>query len=184
MIENVIARRYARGLADLAVERDEVEAVRQDADNLADLLDPERGDFSVPELLAFLRSPTVPEAQKVHVTDQICEALKIGKTVSDFLNVLIAKNRVGLIANIVREYDRLAAAIQETRNAIVETAYPLSGKQEKALREALEKATGASVRLDVRENRALLAGLRVRLEDMLLDESIDNHLRRLASRLT
>jgi len=184
MNETLIAARYARGLAEHAHEQGELKPVRQDLHRLADLLDPNRGEISAPELVDFLRSPTVPQNEKIQVTDVVCEKLAIGKTVSDFLNVLIRRNRIALIEAITQQYDRFAGAFEATRNAEVETARPLGEAQRQALEQALAQAAGAPVRMTVKVNPRLIAGLSVRMGDTLLDGSLRSRLRRLTHRLT
>ena len=183
MKENVIARRYARGLAEYAVERGELESVLQDLETLADLLDPNRGEVSVPELLLFLQSPTVALNDKVKMTDILFEKLRIGKTVSGFLNILIDKGRVALTGFIAREFERLAGEYAEVQTAVVETARPLTEAQQDALRKALAHACGADVRLLVHTKPELLSGARVRMGDMLFDGSVQSRLARLEAKI-
>ncbi len=184
MIENVIAIRYAKGLAEIAHEQGALAAVQEDLEQLGDILDPNRGEISVPELVEFLGSPTVPPADKIQLTDVLCEKLSVGKTVSDFLNLLIHRHRVSLFSRILTEYCKLATKLEQIQTAQVETARPLTPAQEDKIRASLELATGAKVRLTVRVNPALLAGVRMRLGDQLLDGSLENRLERLAAKLT
>jgi F-type H+-transporting ATPase subunit delta len=184
MKENIIARRYAEALAQHAVENNELDSVREDLDALADLLDPERGDISVPELLAFLHSPTIPQVEKVKLTDVLCEKINIGKSVSDFLNVLIKKNRIALTPFIAREFDRIAGGLTNVVTASVETARKLSGDQLAELQKLIAEASGAEVRLTQKINPKLIAGFRVQMGDILLDGSVENRLQRLGARLT
>lgn len=184
MKENVIARRYARGLFEYAVEQDELAAVREHLESLADLLDPERGEISVPELLTFLRSPTVPMPEKIKLTDVICEKLSIGKTVSDFLNVLIQKNRIALTGFIAREFERISGQFETINNAVVESARPLTDEQIVAIREALAKALDGEVRILTRTNPRLIGGVRVQVEDLLFDGSLQHRLAKMDQQLT
>jgi F-type H+-transporting ATPase subunit delta len=181
MNENVIAKRYAKGLAAFAAQRGRLAEVRDDLRLLADLLDPERGDISVPELRALLFSPTVTPEEKIRVTDVICEKLSIGQEVSDFLNVLIKKTRIGLIGMLERQYERLAADLNAEGLAEVRTARLLSPQQEESLRLALREATGKTVRLRVEEDKSLIAGVRVRMSDIMLDGSFAARLEKMES---
>ncbi len=183
MIENVIARRYAKALAEAAFEKNELERTIEEINRLADILDPERGDISVPELLDFLSSPTVLSENKIILTDKICEKLKIGKLVSDFLNVLIKRNRIPLAGRIAREYVRYASDIEKITTAEVETPYPLSEPDEQRLQEVLQGTTGQRIRLHVRTNKKLLGGIRVKLGDLLFDGSVSGRLQRLSAKL-
>lgn len=183
MKENIIARRYARGLIQHAVEQDELAKVRADLEALADLLDPDRGDISVPDLLTFLNSPTVALDEKIKLTDVVCEKLAIGKTVSDFLNVLIDRNRVALTGFITREFERISQDFETVRNAVVESARPLTEEDEKSIRDALREAAGCEVRLLVRNNPRLLGGVRVRMDDLLLDGSLLHRMERMRQQI-
>lgn len=183
MIENVIARRYAKALAEAASQKNELERTTEEINRLADILDPERGDISLPELLDFLSSPTVLNENKVVLTDKICEKLQIGKLVSDFLNVLIERNRIPLAGRIAREYVRFASEIEKVTTAEVETPVELSEPDEERLHEVLQKATGEKIRLHVRVNKKLLGGVRVKVGDTLFDGSISGRINRLATQL-
>lgn len=183
MKEAVIAARYARGLAECAHEKGELRQVREDVDILADLMDPNFGEISVPELLDFLRSPTIPQADKIKVTDVICEKMSIGKTVSDFLNVLIENNRIGITGLIARAFDRIAGEYEHTKIAEVESAKPLSDSHKKMLAEAIKEALGGEVRLLTKRNPELLGGLKVKIGDLLLDGSLSGRLERIEASL-
>ncbi len=183
MKEVIIARRYARALADLAREREAIPAVREDLHKLMDLLDPGSGSVSVPELLDFLRSPTVPEKEKVRLTDVVCEKVRIGAIVSDFLNVLIRRHRIGLLRQIALEFARYAADYEGVWTATVETAQPLPEPDATALRERLVAAFSTEVRMETRVREDLLGGVRVRMHDTLIDGSLRNRLDQIESQL-
>lgn len=100
--EDVIARRYAKGLAEHAAEENKVDEVRRDLGQLADLVDPYSGDYSIPELLDFLNTPVAHTTAKLEATDVIMEKIGVGKIVSDFLNALILHSRIGLLPRINR----------------------------------------------------------------------------------
>lgn len=184
MKENVIARRYARGLVEYAAEKGELDKVREDIESLADLMDPDRGDISVPELGLFLGSPTVQQDEKIKLTDILCEKMSIGKTVSDFLNILIAKNRISLTGFIAREFERFSQEYETIRNATIETAMPLTESQTATLEKALAETAGCKVRLFAKTNPELIGGLRIQIDDTLMDGSLLNRLERLEAQLT
>ncbi len=184
MNQSIIAIRYAKGLALYAQEQGEITEVRNDLGRLADLLNPDRGDISVPELLDFLRSPTVPQKEKIQITDIICDKLSIGATVSNFLNVLIRKNRIAMVNLIKQQYDYIADRIESVRSAEVIAAAPLTDAQAQSLTAALSAATGAQIRLEVKTDPELIAGLSLRLGDKFMDGSLAGRLNRMKARLT
>lgn len=185
--EDVIARRYAKGLAQYAVEMDRIAEVRGDLGTLADLMEPYSGDFSVPELLDFLNTPVATEKDKLDATDVILEKLGIGKIVSDFLNVLIVHNRVGLINRINRQFNVIVADLTQEHAAAVFTARPLTEDQLRRLAEALEKALDAKVRLVQQVEPGLLAGARIEVDGHVVDGTalgkLESMRRKLAERI-
>ncbi len=183
MIENVIARRYAQALAEVAVEKNEIEKTDADVMILADILDPEGGDVSVPELLDYLGSPVVPLEQKIKMTDVLCEKLNIGELVSEFLNVLIRKRRVPLMTRIAKEYIRISSAIEQIITAEVESAYELTEEEENKISAVLEKKAGLKVRLHTKVNPGLLSGVKVKIGDTMLDGSIKGRMDRIEATL-
>jgi F-type H+-transporting ATPase subunit delta len=137
----------------------------------------------VPELLDFLRSPTVPEKEKVRLTDVVCEKVRIGPVVSNLLNVLIRRHRIGLLRHIAGEFDRIAADYEGVWTASVETARPLAEDDVETLRRRLADAVGTEVRMETRVREELLGGVRVRMHDTLIDGSLRSRLDQLESQL-
>ena len=170
--ENIIAKRYAKGLAEHAREAGQVHEVREDLELLADLLDPHSGAHSIPEFLDFLSTPVVTRKDKLDATDVILKDLGIGKIVSDFLNVLILHGRVALAPNIARAYNQLITEMTHERTAVVHTARQLKDDQKAALAEALSKATGGSVRVMQRVEPGLLGGIRVTIGEVEIDGTV------------
>lgn len=181
--EDVIAKRYAKGLAEHALETGGMDVVAGDLAKLADLMDPHSGDFSVPEFLDFLNTPVVAPRAKLDATDVILEKLGIGRIVSDFLNVLINHNRVGLIPQISRQFSFIAADLTRERAASVFTARPLTRDQAGRLTAALEKALDSKVRLVARVEPGLLAGVRVEVDGHVLDGTVIGRLEGLKRKL-
>jgi F-type H+-transporting ATPase subunit delta len=183
VIQDVIAIRYAKGLVAAATEKKELERTHVDMLRLADILDPDAGDISVPELLDFLETPTVSLKDKIEMTDVLCEKLQIGKIVSEFLNVLLRHRRVGLISAIMRNYAEISMEFENIYEAQVQSAKRLDDADREQLIKSLEKKLGKKVRLMVGVNRGLIAGVRVKIGDMMLDETVKGRLARLRETL-
>ena len=176
MKEAVVALRYARGLARVAAEAGRVREVRDDLEFLNDLLDSGSG---VPELLEFLRSPTVARKTKLDLTDAILEKLRVEKLIANFLNVLIVHDRVDILPHIVRAYDAIADELTGEATVTVDSARPLTDSQRAGLEAALEKASGQPVHLLTHVEPALLGGVRIHMRDLLIDATILGRLQRM-----
>lgn len=183
MIENVIARRYAKALAEAAVQENKLDQVSDDLNLLADMIDPWRGDISVPELTELLSSPTVPIEEKIRSTDKICEKLQMEPLVSNFLNVLIVHDRIQLTGKIAREFGRVTERLEAVSTAEVMSAQPLTDAQRGELQNILTKIEGRPVRLVLTCSNKLIAGLRVKIGDIMYEGSMHGRLERLGAAL-
>ena len=179
MIEDVIARRYAKALATAAFESDCLDDVSEDIKLLADIFIPGIGEISVPEFADFLQTPTVLLADKIAMTDRVCAKIGIGRLVSEFLNVLIKRNRTHLINRIVRHYLIMAAQLKDIQEAFVYSAIPLSDEQQRRLDAALTKKLGKTTKTFFKVVPELLAGQRIKIGDILLENSLQGRLSRL-----
>jgi F-type H+-transporting ATPase subunit delta len=183
MSDNVIVIRYARALAEVAFEKNIVAEVTSDLRKLSDLLDPGVGEIEVPELLDFLLSSTVPQHEKIAVTDTVCEQLNIGQTISDFLNVLIKRNRTQITPNVRLQFEMMSLALADEKLAIIETAYELNASQEKTIQKKLHQVIGAEVKVKQQLNKNLIGGVRIRIGDLQFDGSLANRLKRVRTSL-
>lgn len=184
MIRDILASRYAKALCQLAADNDRLGRVHAEVEMLADILDPGRGEISVPELLTLLGMPRVPLEDKIRITDKMLETLDFSTEVGNLLNVLIAKNRVGLIGAIADQVRRRTARLKGVTAVSAESARPLSESDRSALRAALEAALHNEIDLTVAVREELLGGIRVRLGDTLIDGSVAGALDRLERELT
>lgn len=181
--ETILAKRYAKGLAMLAIDRDQVREVRDDLETLADLMDPLAGDISVPELMEFLRTPVMTEKAKLDLTDIVLDKLGIGKTVSDFLNVLILHRRVELMPFIVRSYNALISEMTHELAVVVETAFSLTDPQREEIADALAMVSGRPIRISQKIEPGLLAGIKIHIGDSIVDASALGRLNRMTQQL-
>lgn len=181
--EELIARRYAKGLAERAAETDGAAAIRKDLGLLAAVLDPRSGDLHVPELADFLSSPRVDAADKLAAVDRIAAGLGVDKTAGDFFKLLVEHGRVRLLPRIQQAFSEELGKLTGEYTAVVETARPLTADQKERLAHVLANAFGGVVHLHQRIVPGLLAGARVKVGDRTFDGSVLGRLERLRHRL-
>jgi len=173
-----IAGRYARALADLAGrEPKRLEALASELDLVARVVG------SDARLARFLASPSVKRDQKDAVLDTLASKAKLSELARRFVGVLVDNGRVGDLADI-------AAAFAETKDAALgilpaqtTVAVRLTEVEEGALRSALEKMTGRTVRLTVTVDPEVLGGARTRIGSRVYDGTLRSQLDTLRRRL-
>lgn len=182
--DEIIAKRYARGLAEEAAAAGDMETVRHDLRAVALILDPKAGDSYVPELASFLASPLAAADEKQKAFSDMMAKVGVGKTVANFICILIERGRVRLLPKIAAEFGQAAGDITGDRTAIVQTARRLTQDQEDRLAAVLSSVYGGDVHIRQQVEPSLLAGAKVVLGDRTFDGTVLGKLEEMRRRLT
>jgi F-type H+-transporting ATPase subunit delta len=175
MTHSRAARRYAAALMAAADQVKTAEAIAQDLQMVAATLHDSR------ELRLLVASPIVRGPKKAGVFKALF-ASRVNAHTMAFINLLIAKQREGILQETIEEYMKLRDIQMGIVNITVATAVDLAKKQEDALRGQLERITGKKVRLHISLNPEIKGGLVVRVGDTVLDASVKRQLEILGER--
>jgi F-type H+-transporting ATPase subunit delta len=176
LIKEAVARRYAKGLFDVACEMNMVEEVANELEQVSDLLRQE------PELQEVLEFQRVPTQVKKDIITNILDG-RISQVVIGFLEILIDKHRERSFGAIRESYHDFFRKHMDIVVAEVKTAFPLKPEYEKKLQDVLQKATGKKIELEIRVQPELIGGLVVKIGDRVYDGSITKHLEMMEARI-
>ena len=168
------AKRHAQAVFQMALDSNEVGKWRQELQTIFSAL-------SDPDLSAILESP------KVHLSDKV---KLIGKCLPDtsqlalnLVYLLVAKQRLGILGQIVTEYGHMADAHQGLGHAHVTTAISLDKQASDRLAERLASLTGKQIALTSDVDPSIIGGLVARIGDKLIDGSTHARLQALKKTL-
>ncbi len=181
--DEIIVRRYAKGLAERAKETGEISEIRAELSTIAHLLDSKAGEAYNPDFLNFLESPKNSLADKMAVSQRILQGSGVGKTMTDFFCLLVKNGRVALLPRIGNSFAGIVAELTGEYTALVQTARPLTEDQAERLTSVLASALGGVVRLQQQVEPGLLAGARVTIGDKTIDGSVLGKLEKLKQHL-
>jgi F-type H+-transporting ATPase subunit delta len=170
------ARRYSRALFNVALQRNDIDAV---ADSLAVVTSTASGS---PELLSVLEHPLVTRQRKNELLAKVFGD-SVNNDVTNFLLLLVEKDRASIIPNVAREFARLVDEHRHVTDAEVTSAIALTDGQIKVLQDQLQASTGYTVRLQTKVDSAILGGLVVRVGDKLIDGSVVSQLQSIREQL-
>lgn len=177
MAPSAVARRYAKALFELARDEERLEAVREQAAEVAQLLEQH------PDLRRVLLQPLHPVRERRAVLDAVLAKLDCDPLLRRFL-ILLLENRRFIDFDAIRdELERLADAAAGRRKAQVRSAVPLDEAQRERLREALSRRVGSRLELEVEQDASLLGGVVAQVGDLVFDGSLKSHLTRLRESL-
>ena len=166
-----IATVYGRSLFQVAQERDELDAVREELGQFADALQDSH------DLQVFFFSPYFSTEEK---KDGLHRAVQgADDAVTNFLELLIEKHRMPAVFRIRREFDRLWQEANHLLPVTVTSAIKLDKSIVDGIGKAIGEQTGRKVQLTANVDPDVLGGLVVRVGNTVLDASIRYRLEQL-----
>ncbi|ORJ58263.1 ATP synthase F1 subunit delta [Geothermobacter hydrogeniphilus] len=177
MSTSAIAKRYARALVGIAAEQQTVEQYGSELGRV-------REAFGVEKYLRLiLESPTFPLNKKAAILNDLMELLELSEGMRAFLGLLLEKDRLQYLAQIERDYSRLADEMAGLVRAAVTASRELDVKQQQAIKAGLEQQTGKQVELSIAVDEELIGGLQVEIGGRLFDGSLKTQLKRIEDTL-
>jgi F-type H+-transporting ATPase subunit delta len=174
--ETVLARRYARALFMLALERDLLDKIHQELEAFAEILRDNR------DLRLFLSAPQVDRSEKRRVVESLFQD-RFSNVFFNFLMLLIEKGRQALFSEIVEQFGALYDRHRNRVRALAISAIPLEEHHLDELRRALAGHLRSEVKIDNQVDPSILGGLVVKIDGQVLDGSIRSQLKRLGESL-
>ncbi len=173
MINNAIARRYAKALVQLGSEGGLIDLFRDELSVVSRLFRDNGG------LRAVFADPAITLEQKKSIMKDLVGKAGCSELVGNFLMLLVDKNRVVFLSQIVDTYEKLADEFSGVIRPVITTAYPLDDSQVVAIQGALEKKTGKKVVPQMIVDHSLLGGVITQIDDIAYDNSIKTQLKRI-----
>jgi len=174
MSSGSLARRYAKALMEIGNEDGSYQRIGQDVSAMAKAIS------SSSELTDLLSNPVFPGADRKRIILSILEQIGASKTVTNFSNLLLDRDRLDILPAISRE---LAAMINKKSGQVtasVRSALALTTAQQSELKAVLEQISGKKVLLELQEDAALLGGVVAKMGDFVYDGSIRTQLQELS----
>lgn len=165
-----VAYRYARSLMQLAQEKGEVEAVREDMQLVASTCAASR------PLQLMLNSPVLKPDSKLKVLERVFGG-QIGHIVDRFMAILVRKGREGLLQEIAEGFQNVFRESHGILVAEVKSAVPLTAEgRAQVLQMARERHPGKTIELQESVDPSLIGGLVLRIGDQQVDASVSRRL--------
>ena len=182
---NTVARPYAEAIFEVARENGML-------DELSGSLAVARDLLSDGQVVAFLGQPALTDEQSLEFLQGLFAAA-VGKDSvfaggnrhgTNFLKLLLENGRVVALPEISEQFEALKAKVENTIDAVITAAAPVSEAQQKAIASSLSAKLGRDVRISTRIDENLIGGAVIRAGDVVIDGSLRARLEGLANALT
>ncbi len=176
MLNRSVARRYAEAFFSIAREANKVDEFELELDKAVETIE---GTENFQDYLAHL---LIPAKEKKEVIFKIFEG-SISQMTLNFLLMIIDKRREAYIGVIVEQYKDLADESRNIMKAQLISAQEVSADEMKILAEKLSASTGKTVQLKQTVDPDLIGGIKIRMQDQIIDATVAKRLEMLKEKL-
>jgi F-type H+-transporting ATPase subunit delta len=172
-------------------------AARRYAKALLDVLYPAKADAGLEQLQAFstvlkqntdaklvFENPTVSTERRKDLLNKIGDALKLDTPLRNFIGILIDRNRLDILGEVVTTYSSLLDEKLGVVQAHVTSAHALNSIQQGEVTAKLQALTGKKVRMQVSIDPELIGGMIAKVGSTIYDGSIRTQLQTFRNSLT
>lgn len=177
MINRTIARRYAKALMNIGQQDGNYEKYWEELDTFTSLF--QRED----ELREILLNPALGLLGRQAIIKEIGKRLGLSLITTNFLHILVDKNRMRYLPDITSIYQELVDEAAGRARVLLVTAYDLSKDKLEELTQGLEELVGKKVIMEVERNPSLVGGVVAKIGGMVYDGSVKTQLERLKETL-
>ncbi len=170
MINERIARRYAKALLSIGREDGKAETYKEELAGFAALLEEHE------ELEQAISNPLYDAESRKKVVVAVVKKTAPSKTMASFLFLLFDKGRIQYLRDIYVFYEKLTDKLANIIRADVVSAVELPAESVKKIKAALSKKTGKQVKMETRVDPALIGGVVTKIGDLVLDGSVRTQL--------
>jgi F-type H+-transporting ATPase subunit delta len=174
-----VASRYARALVEVILaQKVDTDIARQQLRTIVDAV------HESDDLRRVWASPAISPEQKRAVLDAIAKQIAAAKPIRNFFAVLIDHRRIGMLDDIVRQFEAELDAHLGFTEMEVSSARTLSPGEKRELESRVERITGKKVRPRYSSNPELLGGVMVRVGSTIYDGSVRGQLEKMRQELS
>lgn len=172
MLQDRIAKRYAKSLFDLANEHNNVGSLMDELKSIENLYD------DSPDFRAFLRSPVINFIKKAEIIEAIFQG-KCQDMLLKFMVLLARKGRIAVLIWIIQEFRKLYNLKNNITDVLLVSAFPLSAETRQNLIKKVELDLKTKVETREKVNPDLIGGFQLKIGNTMYDGSIASALNKL-----
>ena len=175
--QSVSVSRYANALFQLAKEAKVIDTVSNDLTSLEVTIN------SDVEILKFIQNPSIKKSLKVLFFNTVSQKLELSKLTENFIGLIIKKNRVHYILEMIRAFNDLLSELKGIKSANITSAYKLSDEEVSKIKMKLKDKFNSDFNINLLTDSSLIGGLKIQVGSQMIDSSIKNQLNLLKAKM-
>lgn len=125
-----------------------------------------------------------PQISKENVLEILLGLVKnINPSVKNFLNLLYDESRLEILPEIALLFKEKIAEARNSATALIQSAFPMTEADKTEFEVLLTKKLGKKVEVVVEINSELIGGIKILVNDLVIDASVKGGLEKLAAQI-
>lgn len=175
MTRDAVARRYAKAL--FTITEKEVEAISSELYAVSRAIETSR------ELENFVFNPVFGKEEKTKVLMDILQKLKAKDITKNFIKLLLKKDRIKYLKEIVENLSVLIVEKQNKKKALVVSTSKLSDASLLKIKSRLSDITKKDIELEEKIDDSIIGGVVIQVGSLVYNGSIKTQLENVKNRL-
>lgn len=173
----LVSKTYGEALFEIAVEENRIRELMEETETVRSLLK-ENPDFN-----KLMKHPGIAKQEKLQVMRE-CFKGRVSDELAGFLELIVTKERYGELDSIFQYFVAKVKEVSRIGVAYVDTAVELTDKQKEQVQSRLLQTTSyQTMEIHYSVNPALIGGMVIRINDRVVDSSIQTKLNALKKQL-
>ncbi len=174
----LVSKVYGDALFSLALEENALDEVWEEVKVLSSAMGENK------EFTDIMAHPEMTQEKSLALIEEAFQG-KLSDTMMGFLQVLVKKGRFGEIDAILNHFQNEAKEYKRIGVVYVTTSSELSGEQKTEIVDKLKETSGyESLEMNYHVDAKLLGGIRIRIGDRVVDNSIQTKLEEMTRKLS
>jgi F-type H+-transporting ATPase subunit delta len=166
LIRSAISKRYAKALMSIGQEDGKYEAYGTSLREFVDFC------AANDEFYRVVANQIFSVEERKQILNRVLNQSGFPPIIQSFLRLLLDKNRIGAIREISEHYGKLTDDLTGIVRAQVTAAWPMKDQAVLKIKKALEGINPGEVKIEVKDDAALIGGIVVKIGDLVLDGSV------------
>lgn len=171
----IVATNYAEALFTLALEENKLHEFYKDLNEVCEVLKKQE------DLKAVMKHPKIDKKDKKEILSKVFK--DVDAYVLNFMKLMIDKSRFAHFEETCKCFMNMYNAHEGIEIAYVQSAKALSEEEKSAIQKMLENKTNKKIKMHCQVNEDLLAGIRIKIKDEILDNSAAAQLSRMKNQV-
>ena len=170
--DNLIAKKYAEALVELDASQKTLDDLKLVSEALS----------SNPDLRSSLENPSVSEEAKLKIVEEVFKA-SISQNTLNIMKLCISRRRTNIIALLAEHYETAFLNKNNIELASLESASDISADELEDIKDQLEKVFNKGIKIEAKNNPDLIAGVKINVNNKVIDYSLDSRIKKLQQSL-